>query len=85
MRRAAPLLALVAAATADGNATSKCEPFRVVSDHNGFGNAIFALYRAFAQAQRSRDLLKSSQQKHDRLSHLRAPYVRRRGHQGPGS
>ena len=57
---------------ADGNATSKCEPFRVVSDHNGFGNAIFALYRAFAQAQRcgtSVEIL-SNKAKHDRLSRI---------------
>ena len=52
MRRAALIAGALAGALADGNATSKCEPFRVVSDHNGFGNAIFALYRAFAQAQR---------------------------------
>ena len=72
MRRAAPLLALVAAAMADGNASSKCEPFRVVSDHNGFGNAIFALYRAFAQARRcgtSVEIL-SNKEKHDRLSRI---------------
>jgi len=72
MRRAAPLLALVAAAMADGNATKQCEPFRIVSDHNGFGNAIFALYRAFAQAQRcgtSVEIL-SNKEKHDRLSRI---------------
>ena len=39
------MLALVAAATADGNAT-KCEPFRIVSDHNGFGNALFGRFVA---------------------------------------
>ena len=72
------MLALVAAAMADGNATSKCEPFRVVSDHNGFGNAIFALYRAFAQAQRcgrlGRDPLQQREARPSE-SHLRAPYV----------
>ena len=71
MMRTYHMLALVAAAMADGNAT-KCEPFRIVSDHNGFGNAIFALYRAFAQAQRcgtSVEIL-SNKEKHDRLSRI---------------
>ena len=70
--RAALIAGALAGALADGNATKQCEPFRVVSDHNGFGNAIFALYRAFAQAQRcgtSVEIL-SNKAKHDRLSRI---------------
>jgi hypothetical protein len=72
MMRAALIAGALAGALADGNATKQCEPFRVVSDHNGFGNAIFALYRAFAQAQRcgtSVEIL-SNKAKHDRLSRI---------------
>ena len=71
MMRTYHMLALVAAAMADGNAT-KCEPFRIVSDHNGFGNAIFALYRAFAQASRCGTTVEilSNKEKHDRLSRI---------------
>ena len=71
MMRAALIAGALAGALADGNAT-KCEPFRIVSDHNGFGNAIFALYRAFAQASRcgtSVEIL-SNPAKHDRLSRI---------------
>ena len=70
--RAAPMLAIaIAGALADGNAT-KCEPFRIVSDHNGFGNAIFALYRAFAQASQCGTTVEilSNPAKHDRLSRI---------------
>ena len=72
MMRTYHMLALVAAAMADGNATTKCEPFRIVSDHNGFGNAIFALYRAFAQAARCGTTVEilSNKEKHDRLSRI---------------
>ena len=72
MMRTYHMLALVAACVkADGNAT-KCEPFRIVSDHNGFGNAIFALYRAFAQASRCGTTVEilSNKEKHDRLSRI---------------
>ena len=70
--RAALLAGALAGALAAGNASNTCEPFRIVSDHNGFGNAIFALYRAFAQAQRcgtSVEIL-SNNEKHDRLSRI---------------
>ena len=72
MMRTYHMLALAAVVMADGNATKQCEPFRIVSDHNGFGNAIFALYRAFAQASRcgtSVEIL-SNPAKHDRLSRI---------------
>ena len=78
MMRAALMLVAAACATADGNATSKCEPFRIVSDHNGFGNAIFALYRAFAQAARcgtTVEILSNKEEARPPFSDLRAPYL----------
>ena len=62
----------LAGATGGRQRQQKCEPFRIVSDHNGFGNAIFALYRAFAQAQRCGTTVEilSNKEKHDRLSRI---------------
>ena len=51
MMRAALIAGALACAIAKENATKQCEPFRIVSDHNGFGNAIFALSAAILRSE----------------------------------